>query len=358
MDAHSESDSESVNLVSGCPSLEGERAAGAISKPDKPKCFTALAVEVQSRVVDFLDLISIDRLRATCNSLRALPTQRQRQVALMEFDQEMKSAHELFKDLPKTEREEISRDHWATGWNRICNTICPPRAPEKVTGKYEEWKSLAREHDISGFHALQALSEGPMAVHCFECLRRKTEEDFDITQLGPAFGASRGSDDNNQEWSGWDWRMGKESKHFCVECRLASTEATKAAVGWLRCKSNAYHIRCSHREQEDHFTKSMFWADDKFDDEEDYDYYTPYGAMPAAPNYHHARQDDFVCRRMLEGTLCRTCFRDEERYWFAYKDRLLAEIGARIEYLNWMDDKDHRLRLRPVPTNCIVEEVF
>lgn len=126
------------------------------------------------------------------------------------------------------------------------------------------------------------------------------------------------------------------SVRICVECRLASTKALASGVGWLKCRRGTYHIRCSECLQEDYLKKSL----SSFVDREG------------------QAVKGVVRRRRLEGSLCRTCFEEEDRQGLAHKNRLQAEIEARIDYLEWMEDMEQGNSRASAPTKYIVENVL
>ena len=180
MDADSDSNNKVGTFASGSALSEAD---GDDSATSTPPYFTELPIEIQLRVVDFLDLVSLDRVKATCSSVRALPIQNQHRTALMEFDQEMKRAHQLISRLSFIGREEIRIDHkrviaWNIDWSQGNRRIFTG------TGKFHQWVRRARENYISSLHACQAVSARFEVFCCFDCLRYKPTDNFDVTQLG------------------------------------------------------------------------------------------------------------------------------------------------------------------------------
>ena len=204
----------------------------------------------------------------------------------------------------------------------------------------EEWTSHAEDHNVSTFYAAWTVISWSEMFACYGCLLLRHFRNFDVYQI------------KTPPWTvyeppAWEAFMPQTSaQRLCFQCRLNTDTARKYGLGWLY----------SHKSQQ---------CDDDDDDDDCYYLRNPYYSDPHYRDLHIRcsrcltldsitdcriersngkvvkEGDDLVCRRLLQGNLCRKCFKKDNTQWQAYKSRIKAEVEAKTRYLEWMEAKDH-----------------
>ncbi|KAJ9612271.1 hypothetical protein H2200_003868 [Cladophialophora chaetospira] len=297
---------------------------------DTPFRFLDLPLEIQSHAVDYPDLIGMTQLKATCKSLRALPTVNQERSALIEFEEELEEAWTLFEEHDdngyggqlETKRRTIMYDvrRWVQrrpAWDDYYSGYYQYGQSNKSDGTFSKWMALAAEYGIDPFHAKWAAIASLDQFHCFGCFRVKQSDGFDMSQFGNAY---------------WEYRRHSLSQ-------VTFKEAVLEGVGWLKSMWDDYYIRCAVCLEYEEFKKAFSYRMIDSD-----------GGQEETRGY----EDLAICHRMFQGDLCQACFEEEYADWFAFREHLLAEIEAKMKYLDWMISKDDKPNDEPPPTEDVV----
>jgi hypothetical protein len=255
----------------------------------EPFNFLGLPAELLSRTVDCLDLISMTYLRATCRTLRALPTKPQIVEAIVEYE-------------------------------------C----------KLEDWMHIVESNGIPKVVAMP-IAAGPRGrFHCYLCLRCKDVKEFDVSQFGDAYLSYLMFPWTSSKLRSEDiLYTGDGSPRTCIECRLNTPDALTMGIGWLRSYCFDYYIRCSQCLRVEHFPEVFSYrrcgSDDGLEEIRTY---------PAKAT--------MICHRMVAGKFCYECFMEKNAAWFTFREQLAEEIEAKTKYLMWMIDRDNHSTDRPL----------
>ena len=287
---------------SGLPNESDDPATTAT-----PFRFLDLPPEMQSHVVDFLDFVTIKRLKGTCHALQALPMRTQEFAALEKYEDDAMEAYEAAR--------EEDQGPWGRG-----NIYGGPYG-----AAWAEERAL------------------PQKFPCYECLRVKDITKFDVSRFEEGY------------WNYMDCRKHSPlpkvddiwtGDRLCFDCIVGSEDALANGTGpgWLklaRLEASGcfkadfdYHIRCSQCLEIDKielpFSTDYEYGSDCTQFDSDYATVTEVRKHP----------DSMICHRMLDGDLCQACFKEDNVDWFELREQLRAEIAVRSQYLSWMIHKD------------------
>ncbi|KAJ9612270.1 hypothetical protein H2200_003867 [Cladophialophora chaetospira] len=338
--------------------------------------FTTLAPEIQSRVVDFLDFLSLERLRFTCQKLRALPTHGQQYAAFLEFESTREtcweSAHLKTGYVRSRRTKELCE---ATGWHTQLGMQLRDVGDSAMGWGLREaqvnsctWAAYLL--DLGGCAPVAELTVlfSPGLFSCHNCLRLKHWKHFDADQF------------KREPWHTLNWNLPKwgemmpetTNQRLCFECRHNSTDARRDGLGWLyshqldkrycfrgswtEFRTRDFHIRCSRCLTVDHVEGCKIYRSEGAVWHDDYDNRRKVVSSKSNGDGRVVKDDDeVVCRRMLKGTLCRSCYQERNARWNAYKSRLGAEVRAKKKYLDWMEQRDQSRWEARMPNHEVVE---
>lgn len=318
--------------------------------------FLSLSTVIQSRVVDFLGFIDLTSLRATCRTMRTLPTRGQRRRALLEYERDRKNFFDLWGH---RDSDEKWRD-WIESRTDSRQHSGPARETHEGA---PEWIAELNAVGVRTFDIIR-YGKGYEVNHRYLRYRKQYLGCYECLSLLSTYKFANGTYETFHIPEGGlkDALASDATRRYCIDCRLRSTDKRIRGWGWLSTYGCEHHIRCSRCQK---WQESSFYPHDhqgfcdrcylpqcdweKFKPEYEcrcfmaYDIdgdYVAWGGEGSVDEVERARDDEAVCHRLFKSDLCRDCFAEENATWFAFKQHLRDEIAVRGRYLKYMEQVD------------------
>ncbi|KAI1617459.1 hypothetical protein EDD36DRAFT_479402 [Exophiala viscosa] len=280
------------------PTKDGPLASDGLFADDStPFRLLDLPIEIQSRVVDFLEFRDLTYLRATCRTMRTLPTESQRRQALLEYERDSEKFWFLWRDRQSNRAMRLHVDgneewrHWAYFQTSFPRLFGPEPEPNQDVARWTaefDQMGLSTFRTSWEFPSSSSSSRRPLADYlpCYMCLSLQWDGRFDSSM---------------HRRYGWSWN---DSPNFDPTDAICDEEKLRYPEDGCRC---------------------FIWYDSDGEDE-------------SGKRLDH--DDEAICRRLFKSDLCKDCFTEENKDWFAFKQRLRDEISAMGSYLRYMEQVD------------------
>ncbi|KIV85524.1 hypothetical protein, variant [Exophiala sideris] len=347
---------EQDGLVANGEHLDND---GSLAEDSNPFRFLDLPTEIQSHVVDFLGLVDLTRLRATCRTMRTLPTRSQRYEALLDYERDLQKFWSMWNE--RQPDRIFQRDkfkdwrHWVYFQTSSPRLFGPAPEPDEDVAR---WIAEFDDMGLSTFQTrwdLSTSSPSPVTDYlpCYICLSLQQGHYFDRSM-------PRGY---SKSWK--PPATFAPPGRYCMECRLSSSDKHVRGSGWLKFGWNCYRIRCSccQRWQDLEF---MHYAHQGFCElcshprcdetklwgtEDACRCFAGYDSDGSRIKYGEPLDDDdeTICKRLFKSDLCKDCFTKENVDWYAEKERLRDEIfamGRKLKYMEQVDEGKRKMEPR------------
>ncbi|KAK4945144.1 hypothetical protein LTR10_015570 [Elasticomyces elasticus] len=290
---------EQDSLVANGEHLDND---GPLADNSIPFRFLDLPTEIQSHVVDSLRLVDLTHLRATCRTMRTLPTRSQRYQALLDYERDLQKFWSMWNERQpdRTFRRDKFKDwrHWVYFQTSCPRLFGPAPEPDEDVAR---WIAEFDDMGLSTFQTrwdLSTSSPSPVTDYlpCYICLSLQQGHYFD--RIMP-----RGYSES--------WKPPATFAppgRYCMACRLSSSD------------KHGFCELCSHPRCDE----TKLWGT-----EDACRCFAGYDSDGSRIKYGEPLDDDdeTICKRLFKSDLCKNCFRKENVDWYAEKERLRDEIS-------------------------------
>jgi hypothetical protein len=266
------------------PSPHFNTSSASSSQASSPLAF--FPAEVQSRIIDYLDWLSLTRLRSSCRHFRNLPSNGQLLQALLDFEVSLWGLREQALALCNNKQRTIDR-------------------AKIITGVFER-------NGIS----MAMINADPTADR-FERLDFRMEPCYGCFQMIWYSEFQRRGGYHKAPWEShistkkMPTRSEMEARR-CVSCQLASSEAIIRGTKWIREEDygnfRTWRVRCTMCLELD--------------------------------SVRYLLHTSSICGRQIHDGLCQKCWEKENAEWLAHKRDLRDCMKGLKEYHNWMNAID------------------